>query len=323
MAGEIQAAFSIAGATLYAQVRNSVGQIWNTASAAFQAYATANIADYDIALAQQGTASHYYAGDIPAIIAGTYQVVVLLRAGASPAESDRFVGAGTYEWDGSAVIPLSSKLSPTVAGRTLDVTATGAAGVDWANVENPTTVQGLSGTTIKTATDVETDTADIQARLPASLSEGRMRSKVEAMDANTLTASALAADAVTEIQAGLATSAALSFVQADTDDIQSRLPAALFGGRMDSSIGALAADSITAASLATSAVDEIAAAVWALALETGFSASRIMRIIGAATAGKASGGAGSPVIRNLGDTLDQVTGTADSSGNRTAASYGA
>lgn len=40
-------------------------------------------------------------------------------------------------------------------------------------------------------------------------------------------ASELAADAVTEIQSGLATAAALVTVQADTDDIQARLPAAL------------------------------------------------------------------------------------------------
>lgn len=60
-------------------------------------------------------------------------------------------------------------LKPTTAGRTLDVSAGGEAGVDWANVGSPTTVVGLSGTTIKTATDVETDTADIQARIPAAL----------------------------------------------------------------------------------------------------------------------------------------------------------
>ena len=39
---------------------------------------------------------------------------------------------------------------PTTSGRSLDVTASGAAGVDWANVEAPTTVLDLSGTTIKT-----------------------------------------------------------------------------------------------------------------------------------------------------------------------------
>lgn len=38
-------------------------------------------------------------------------------------------------------------LQPTVEGRSLDITATGAAGVDWANVENPTTTVGLTNTT--------------------------------------------------------------------------------------------------------------------------------------------------------------------------------
>ncbi len=41
-------------------------------------------------------------------------------------------------------------LQPTVAGRTLDVTATGEAGIDWANVGSPTTSVSLSGTTIST-----------------------------------------------------------------------------------------------------------------------------------------------------------------------------
>jgi hypothetical protein len=39
-------------------------------------------------------------------------------------------------------------LAPTTAGRTLDVTATGAAGIDWGNVENPTTAVNLSATNI-------------------------------------------------------------------------------------------------------------------------------------------------------------------------------
>lgn len=47
-------------------------------------------------------------------------------------------------------------LKPTVAGRTLDVTATGAGGIDWGNVENPTTVVGLSSTTTKNTTDINT-----------------------------------------------------------------------------------------------------------------------------------------------------------------------
>lgn len=52
---------------------------------------------------------------------------------------------------------------------------------------------------------IEADTVDIQSRLPASLDSGNMRSSVQSMAANTLTASALAADAVTELQSGLST----------------------------------------------------------------------------------------------------------------------
>lgn len=68
---------------------------------------------------------------------------------------------------GSFSLANRSPLRPTVAGRTLDVSATGEAGLDWANVGSPTTVVGLSGTTVKTATDVETRVAELQARLPA------------------------------------------------------------------------------------------------------------------------------------------------------------
>lgn len=41
---------------------------------------------------------------------------------------------------------ISSRLAPTTAGRTLDVTATGAGGIDWANVENPGSVVDLVAT---------------------------------------------------------------------------------------------------------------------------------------------------------------------------------
>jgi hypothetical protein len=52
-------------------------------------------------------------------------------------------------------------LQPTVTGRTLDVTATGAGGIDWGNVENPTTSVNLSATTtnlVNTATTATTAT---------------------------------------------------------------------------------------------------------------------------------------------------------------------
>lgn len=66
---------------------------------------------------------------------------------------------------------------------------------------------------------VQADTNDIQTRLPAALVGGRIDASVGAMAADTLTASALAADAVTEIQAGLATAAALAVVDGTVDAI--------------------------------------------------------------------------------------------------------
>jgi hypothetical protein len=116
---------------------------------------------------------------------------------------------------------------------------------------------------------VQADTDDIQTRLPAALVGGRMDSSVGAMAAGVLTASAFAADAidanavaasaVAEIQAGLATSVEIAAVQADTDDIQTRLPAALIGGRMDSSVGAMAAGVLTEAAIAPGAITPLEA----------------------------------------------------------------
>lgn len=71
----------------------------------------------------------------------------------------------------------------------------------------------------------------------------------------------LAATAVTEIQTGLATSTAVSSAQSDITTILGRLPTALVAGRIDASVGAAAADTLTASALATDAVTEIVNAV--------------------------------------------------------------
>lgn len=60
------------------------------------------------------------------------------------------------KWNDLTTVALP--LVPTTAGRTLDVTATGEAGIDWANVGAPTTALDLSGTTIKTTQKVDVDT---------------------------------------------------------------------------------------------------------------------------------------------------------------------
>lgn len=57
---------------------------------------------------------------------------------------------------GSFSINHRSAVRPTTADRTLDISATGGAGIDWSNVEAPTTTLNLSGTTIKAVTDAPT-----------------------------------------------------------------------------------------------------------------------------------------------------------------------
>lgn len=77
-----------------------------------------------------------------------------------------------------------SALRPTAADRTLDVAATGEAGLDFDNIKQATGATTLTNVTVPTVTTVGT---------------------VNALAADSVNASALAASAVTEIQAGLST----------------------------------------------------------------------------------------------------------------------
>lgn len=80
-------------------------------------------------------------------------------------------------------------------------------------LENITTALGLAAANLDDQlSGIQSDTNDIQSRLPAALVGGRMDSNVGAMQSDTLTAAALAADAVTEIQSGLATQASVDAI---------------------------------------------------------------------------------------------------------------
>jgi hypothetical protein len=105
-------------------------------------------------------------------------------------------------------------LTPTTTARTLDVTATGAAGIDWGNVENPTAALNLSGTNI----DVDQVVASVSGSVGSVTGAvgsvtgnvgGNVTGSVGSVAAGGITAAsiatgaidadALAADAVTEI----------------------------------------------------------------------------------------------------------------------------
>jgi hypothetical protein len=115
MAHELQAATNVSGANVYAILRNVAAQPYNTATPAFEDYVTANLASYAIALAEQGTASRYYAGDMPAVAAGVYAVAFHQRVGSDVAETDSFLGHTLLQWSGVEVLPLSSLSSVLVS----------------------------------------------------------------------------------------------------------------------------------------------------------------------------------------------------------------
>lgn len=237
-------------------------------------------------------------------------------------------------------------LAPTTAGRDLDVSAGGEGGVDWANVGSPTTVVGLSGTSVKTATDVETDTQDIQARLPAALTaNGNIKADTLRVNGTAQTAGDIPA-MITTVD---------DFVDTEIADIQARLPAALtangnikadtlrVGGTLqtagdlmaaitiiddflDTEIAAIKAktDNLPAAPAAVSDIPTAAANAAALmdlvdGVETGVTPRQALRLMLAAMAGKLSGAATATItIRNVGDSKDRITATVDASGNRSA-----
>lgn len=136
MAGEIQVPLNATGWTVYALVRNTVGQPYRTDTQAFGDYVTAQLANYAISLTEQGTASQYYVGTMPAVAAGVYTLTLYRQSGASPAEGDTVVGHGSIEWDGSAVVPLSSRLptssytAPLTAADTRSALGMAAADLD-------------------------------------------------------------------------------------------------------------------------------------------------------------------------------------------------
>lgn len=113
-------------------------------------------------------------------------------------------------------------LQPTTAGRTLDVSAGGEAGIDWANVGSPTTTVALTGTTIATTqkVDVETiktnpvvnagtvtfptgatlaSTTNITAGTLTTVTTATNVTTVNGLAANVITAASMAADASAEI----------------------------------------------------------------------------------------------------------------------------
>ena len=110
----------------------------------------------------------------------------------------------------------------------------------------------------------------------------------------------------------------------DVQDIQGRLPASLVGGRMDASVGAMAAAVLTAAAIATDAIDSDALAasavteIWAEIVETQGSrtAQQIMSILLSALAGVTD--TSGAVFKTPDGVATRITATVNASNERTA-----
>ena len=139
-----------------------------------------NLGDYvSGGICANGSRDGRYEIGIPdaSIAAGVRMVEICLRGAANmhPVDIEIELDAVDYQVDAFGAI------KPTAAGRTLDVSAGGEAGIDLANIGSPTTTVNLTGVTIKTATDIETDTQDIQNRLPAALVDGRIAAQAQSV----------------------------------------------------------------------------------------------------------------------------------------------
>ncbi len=97
------------GATVYAMIFNAAGQVADVVAQAFEAYDTASIANYDLAMTEQGTASRHYLAAFPAWIpAGMYRVTYYDQTGGAPAETDAIVAEEVVHWHGAAFVSLGN-----------------------------------------------------------------------------------------------------------------------------------------------------------------------------------------------------------------------
>lgn len=184
----------------------------------------------------------------------TTRVVVLDYTGST--KTVTLVAAGTFTIAAGDNFSLMGQaaLQPTVTGRTLDVSSTGEGGLDWANIGSPTTAQSLTATRILGLTGTIGEFDDfVDAAGKVTLTGTQTFNNTGTWTGNIVgTVSTLTTYTGNTPQTGdsfarigatgsglttLATAAALATVQADTDDIQTRLPAALTAnGNMKSDV---------------------------------------------------------------------------------------
>jgi hypothetical protein len=212
-------------------------------------------------------------------------------ASISPTVTER--GNGWYS------IALTGSHTDTVGDLALHVTGSGAdpcdlvllveAGSVDADVSSRLALAIYTAPDNATIATIQSDTNDIQARLPAALIGGRIDANVGAMQSDVITAGAIAAGAITSSEAPALASLDVA--------VSSR---AAVGDAM--ALTAAAVDAI---------LDDVVAG--------GYTVRQLLRGVASALLGKLSGAdLNSPIFRDVGDTKNVITATTDASGNRIA-----
>lgn len=245
---------------------------------------------------------------------------IVYVGGAALSTTAAQLGVNVVTWSATNVTAMSSgrliasvgeyqsglaPLQPTTAGRTLDVTATGAAGIDWGNVENQGTVVNLSQTSISSvSTGASGPTSgQIATQVWATVVSGNTTAGTFGERVSRVPNAA--AGSVGGIPLADASGAVLLATGTGANQIL------LSSGQVTATGGGIAPTS-----------GEVATQVWATIIEGSFTAIASMRIQNAALGGLASGLQNlTPVYRDLSNTLDRITATTTLSGNRTAITY--
>ena len=227
-------------------------------------------------------------------------------------------GGGTTDWTANERTAIRSILGiPTSGSTPTDPTA------------------GILDTIRDNTVAIETDTEDIQGRLPAALVSGRMDASVGAMAANVLTASALATDAVTEVAGGVWNALTASYVVSGSfgervlrsTDTDSEV-AVTATGHVAANIHQLqaavinnthfAAGALDDNALAASAATEIATATVGAAVEGSETLAEAIRLMRSSLVGRLAGAATTTVTtRDAANTKNRITATVTADGNRT------
>lgn len=177
------------------------------------------------------------------------------QAGDSTARTElRATGAGSGTFDETA----DSLEALRDRGDSAWVTAAGFSTLDAAGVRSAV---GLDSANLDTQLADLPTVAEFEARTIAAASYA-LEASVQAMEDTVDIVHSIVMQHTTDIlsisEDTTSLVATAGNIEADTQDIQNRLPATLVSGRMDCSVGAMAANVVTASALATDAAQEIA-----------------------------------------------------------------